>query len=136
LPATTACSASDRSRRGGGWNWVGVVFRLLNPNDSGVDAPERRPRHDEFETIEIICLPDNIEMRMLAHKFKTHFTFEESALTGRLRARRPTAFSLTQGASGDVLDFCAALFDAQRQALHDAIHMRRTPPEGATALLD
>jgi hypothetical protein len=36
-----------RSRRGGGWNWVGVVSGLLNPNDSGVSAPERRPRHDE-----------------------------------------------------------------------------------------
>ena len=36
-----------RSRRGGGWNWVGVVSGLFNPNDSGVDALERRPRHDE-----------------------------------------------------------------------------------------
>jgi len=69
------------------------------------------------ETIEIICLPDNIEMRMLAQKFKTHFTFEENALTGRLRARRPTPFSLMQEASGDMLDFGAALFDAQWRAL-------------------
>src|SRR5208283_991186 len=37
------------------------------------------------ETIEIICLPDNVGMRMLAQKFKTHFTFEE----GRLKARLP-----------------------------------------------
>ena len=35
------------SRRVGGWNWVGVVSGLLNPNDSGVCALERRPRHDE-----------------------------------------------------------------------------------------
>ena len=35
------------SRRGGGWNWVGVVSGLLNPNDSGVGALEWRPRHDE-----------------------------------------------------------------------------------------
>ena len=35
------------SRRGGGWNWVGVVSGLFNPNDSGVRALERRPRHDE-----------------------------------------------------------------------------------------
>ena len=35
------------SRRGGGWNWVGVVSGLFNPNDSGVGALERRPRHDE-----------------------------------------------------------------------------------------
>jgi hypothetical protein len=37
----------NRSRRGGGWNWVGVVSGLFNPNDSGVRALERRPRHDE-----------------------------------------------------------------------------------------
>ena len=37
----------NRSRRGGGWNWVGVVSGLLNPNDSGVGALERRPRHDQ-----------------------------------------------------------------------------------------
>ena len=35
------------SRRGGGWNWVGVVSGLFNPNDSGVGALERRPRHDK-----------------------------------------------------------------------------------------
>ena len=38
---------AKRSRRGGGWNWVGVVSGLLNPNDSSVSALERRPRHDE-----------------------------------------------------------------------------------------
>ena len=38
---------SSGSRRGGGWNWVGVVSGLLNPNDSGVGALERRPRHDQ-----------------------------------------------------------------------------------------
>ena len=36
-----------RSRRGSGWNWVGVVSGLFNPNDSGVGALERRPRHDK-----------------------------------------------------------------------------------------
>jgi hypothetical protein len=35
------------SRREGGWNWVGVVSGLFNPNDSGVAALERRPRHGE-----------------------------------------------------------------------------------------
>ena len=35
------------SRRGGGWNWVGVVSGSFNPNDSGVGALERRPRHDK-----------------------------------------------------------------------------------------
>ncbi len=81
---------------------------------------QRAATNHGVETIEIICLPDNIGMRMLAQKFKTHFTFEESALTGRLRARRPTAFSLMREASGDILDFGAALFDAQWRAFHDA----------------
>ena len=57
---------------------------------------QRAATNHGVETIEIICLPDNIGVRMLARKFKTHFTFEESALTGRLRAWRPTAFSLRQ----------------------------------------
>jgi GNAT superfamily N-acetyltransferase len=69
------------------------------------------------ETIEIICLPDNIGMQSLAKKFKTRFTFEENALTGRLTARRPTAFSLIREASGDALDLGAALFDAHWRAV-------------------
>ena len=62
------------------------------------------------ETIEIICLPNNVGMRMLAQKFKTHFTFEESALTGRLLALRPTPFSLMREVAGDAVDFGVALF--------------------------
>ena len=69
------------------------------------------------ETIEIVCLPDNIAMQNLAKKLKTHFTFEENELTGRLTARRPTAFSLIREASGDALDFGAALFDAHWRAV-------------------
>ena len=69
------------------------------------------------ETIEIVCLPDNIAMQNLAKKFKTHFTFEENSLTGRLTARRPTAFSLMREASGDAIDFGAALFDAHWRAV-------------------
>ncbi len=80
--------------------------------------PARGDSNHGVETIEIICLPDNIGMRMLAQKFKTHFTFEESNLTGRLRARRPTPFSLMREASGDVVDFGAALFDAQWRAVN------------------
>jgi len=72
------------------------------------------------ETIEIVCLPDNIGMHSLAKKFKTQFTFEESALTGRLTARRPTAFSLMREASGDAFDFGAALFDAHWRAVAEA----------------
>ena len=33
-------------------NWVGVVSGLFNPNDFGVGALERRPRHDEGYTKE------------------------------------------------------------------------------------
>jgi GNAT superfamily N-acetyltransferase len=64
------------------------------------------------ETIEIVCLPDNVGMQNLAKKFKAHFTFEENSLTGRLTARRPTALSLIREASSDAFDFGAALFDA------------------------
>ena len=52
----------------------------------------------------------------LAQKFKTHFTFEECNLTGRLRARRPTPFSLMREAAGDAVDFGVSLFDAQWRA--------------------
>ena len=90
---------------------------------------QRAATNHGVETIEIICLPDNVAMRMLAQKFKTHFTFEENELTGRLRARRPTPFSLMREASGDTLDFGAALFDAQWRAIHDA--MPKAPPEGS-----
>ena len=38
---------------------------------------QRAASNHGVETIEIICLPDNIGMRSLAQKFKTHFTFEE-----------------------------------------------------------
>jgi GNAT superfamily N-acetyltransferase len=76
------------------------------------------------ETIEIVCLPDNIGMQSLAKKFKTQFAFEENELTGRLTARRPTAFSLMREASGDALDFGAALFDAHWRAVAEAREKR------------
>ena len=81
---------------------------------------QRAASNHGVETIEIICLPDNIGMQRLAQKFKTHFTFEENSLTGRLTARRPTPFSLIREASGDVMDFGASLFDAQVRALSAA----------------
>ena len=65
------------------------------------------------ETIDIVCLPDNIGMMRLAAKFKTQFTFEENQFTGRLTARKPTPFSLFREASRDVADFSASMFDAQ-----------------------
>ncbi len=78
---------------------------------------QRAASNHGVETIEIICLPDNIGMRSLAQKFKTHFTFEECNLTGRLRARRPTPFSLMREAAGDAVDFGVSLFDAQWRAV-------------------
>ena len=78
---------------------------------------QRAATNHGVETIEIICLPDNIGMQRLAQKFKTQFTFEENSLTGRLTARRPTAFSLMREASADVADFGASVFDAQMRAV-------------------
>jgi len=72
------------------------------------------------ETIEIVCLPENVGMQSLAKKFDAHFTFEANWLTGRLTARRPTALSLIQEASGDALDFGASLFDARWRAVAEA----------------
>ena len=87
---------------------------------------QRAATNHGVETIEIVCLPDNVGMRALAQKFKTHFTFEESALTGRLRARRPTPFSLMREAAGDAVDFGVALFDAQWRT-YNAAH--GAPPD-------
>ncbi len=69
------------------------------------------------ETIDIVCMPDNISMIRLAAKFKTQFTFEESQMTGRLTARQPTPFSLMREASRDFVDFTSSLFDAQMRAI-------------------
>ncbi len=72
------------------------------------------------ETIEIICLPENVGMQNLARKFDTQFAFEENSLTGRLKVRPPTALSLLQEASSDALDFQAAVFDAHWRAATQA----------------
>lgn len=72
------------------------------------------------ETIEIICLPENVGMQNLARKFQTQFAFEENLLTGRLKVSPPTALSLLQEASSDALDFQAAVFDAQWRAATQA----------------
>jgi GNAT superfamily N-acetyltransferase len=69
------------------------------------------------ETIDVICMPDNIGMLRLAAKFKTQFSFEENQMSGRLTARRPTALSLLREASRDMMDFTTSLFDAQLRAI-------------------
>jgi GNAT superfamily N-acetyltransferase len=93
-----------------GYRWRGVGEKLFK-------RILRAATNHGVETIEIVCLPDNVAMRRLAQKFKTHFTFEQNALTGRLTVRRPTAFSLMREASGDALDFGAATFDAHWRAV-------------------
>ena len=78
---------------------------------------QRAASNHGVETIEIICMPENVGMLRLAAKFKTHFTFEENHFTGRLIARTPTPLSLMREASRDMADFATSLFDAQLRAL-------------------
>jgi RimJ/RimL family protein N-acetyltransferase len=68
------------------------------------------------ETIDIVCLPDNVGMIRLANKFKTHFSFEENAFAGRLTARRPTPFSLLNEMQHDAVDFARSMLDMQMRA--------------------
>jgi GNAT superfamily N-acetyltransferase len=93
---------SDFRRRGIGEQLFGRITRAAS--NHGV------------ETIEIVCQPDNVGMMRLASKFKAQFTFEENQYTGRLTARRPTAFSLMREATRDFADFTSSMFDAQMRA--------------------
>ena len=68
-------------------------------------------------TIEILCQADNRAMQRLAAKFSTQFHFEAHEITGRLIARRPTAFSLWREASQDMVDLGSSLVDAQLRTL-------------------
>lgn len=47
LAGAAGSPAILRCRREVGWNWYGVVSGCFNPNESSVDTPDRRPRHDE-----------------------------------------------------------------------------------------
>ena len=78
---------------------------------------ERAATNHGVETIEIVCMPDNVGMMRLAAKFNTQFAFEENQITGRLTARRPTPFSLMREASRDMADFTSSLFDAQMRLI-------------------
>jgi GNAT superfamily N-acetyltransferase len=107
IHAEAAFSVDDRYRRRG----IGekLFKRLL-----------RAATNHGVETIEIVCLPENVGMQKLAKKFEAHFTFEENWLTGRLTARPPTTLSLFREVSSDALDFGAALFDAHWRAAANA----------------
>jgi GNAT superfamily N-acetyltransferase len=69
------------------------------------------------ETIEILCQADNRPMQRLAAKFSAEFRFMAHEVTGRLVARRPTAFSLWREASQDMADLTSSLVDAQLRPL-------------------
>ena len=96
---------------------VEEAFRRRGIGEQLFGRLQRAASNHGVETIEIICMPENIGMMRLAEKFKTHFTFEENQFTGRLTARRPTPFSLMREASRDVADFATSLFEAQMRAL-------------------
>jgi RimJ/RimL family protein N-acetyltransferase len=78
---------------------------------------QRAATNHGVETIEIVCMPDNIGMIRLAAKFKAQFTFEENTFTGRLTARQPTPLSMMSEISHDIADFTSSLFDMQLRAL-------------------
>lgn len=82
---------------------------------------QRAASNHGVETIEIVCMPDNIGMIRLAAKFKAQFTFEENQYTGRLIARQPTALSLMQEFQRDVVDYTTSVFDAQMRAVSAAL---------------
>jgi GNAT superfamily N-acetyltransferase len=96
---------------------VNEGFRRRGVGEKLFERIERAASNHGVETIEIICLPENMAMRMLARKFGTRFTFEESNLTGRLLARRPTPFTLLREAAGDAVEFGVAMFDPQWRVL-------------------
>ena len=96
---------------------VEEAFRRRGIGEQLFGRLQRSASNHGVETIEIICMPENVGMMRLAEKFKTHFTFEENLFTGRLTARRPTPLSLMREASRDIADFTTSLFDAHLRAL-------------------
>ena len=96
---------------------VEAAYRRRGIGERLFQRIERAASNHGVETIDIVCMPDNVGMMRLAAKFKTEFAFEENQLAGRLTARRPTTFSLMREASGDMIDFTSSLFDAQMRFL-------------------
>ena len=127
MSAPRNCAPTRRSERTGavGRNihaeaafWV-EGYRRRGIGEKLFQRIMRAATNHGVETIEIVCVPDNVSMRRLAQKFKAHFTFEENA-TGALTARWPTAFSMMREISRDALDFGAAMFDAHWRAVTGA----------------
>jgi GNAT superfamily N-acetyltransferase len=96
---------------------VEAAYRRRGIGEQLFSRIETAASNHGVETIEIVCMPDNVGMIRLAAKFKAHFTFEESAYTGRLTARRPTPLSMLSEFSHDAADFAAALYDRNVRAL-------------------
>lgn len=96
---------------------VEEAFRRRGIGEQLFRRIERAASNHGVETIEIVCLPDNVGMMRLAAKFKTEFTFKENQFAGKLLASRPTPLSLMREASHDIADFTTSLFDAQLRAL-------------------
>ena len=63
------------------------------------------------ETIELMCLAENIGMRNLARKFKAYLRFEDSVLTGNITAKHPTVFSILHESFTDIIDYNLSIFD-------------------------
>ena len=100
---------------------VEEAFRRRGIGEQLFRRIQRAASNHGVETIEIVCMPDNVGMIRLAAKFKAQFTFEENTYTGRLIARQPTPFSLIREFQGDVADFTTSVFDAQMRAWGEAM---------------
>ena len=88
-----------------GWQHMGIGEKLFS-------RIERAASNHGVETINIICMPENVSMRRLASRHATRFVYEEDMMMGRLSAKTPTPLSLMQEAASDILDFTASWFEA------------------------
>ena len=101
-PRRRSASSSDYRRRGIGEQ----LFRRIQ---RGREQPRRRDDRDRLHARQ---RRDDSP----GPKFKAHFTFEENMYTGRLTARRPTAFSMLSEIPAMCVDFTTSMFDMQMRA--------------------
>ena len=67
--------------------------------------------------IDFTCAADNKPMQGLARKFSAEMHFVADQITGRLKARHASAFSIWREAVSDAGDYAVAMLDAQARAL-------------------
>ena len=81
----------------------------------------RAARNRRTRTIYMSCLARNRAMQALARKFEAEMRFEPQDVTGIVRTRGPSAFSLLYEAADDATGFATAMLDLQRDAwsFHD-----------------